>query len=48
MNVYAITTCPQPLKVSPMGNRLYRVAEDVTVNLFTSRASSASSSSRGS
>ena len=36
MNVYSITTSPVPLKVTPIGNRLYRVAEDVTIRVSTS------------
>ena len=36
MKVYAITASPAPLKVTPIGNRLYRVAEDVTIRISTS------------
>lgn len=36
MKVYSITTSPAPLKVTPIGNRLYRVAEDVTIRVSTS------------
>lgn len=36
MKVYSITSLPAPLKVTPIGNRLYRVAEDVTVRVGTS------------
>ena len=36
MKVYSITTSPATLKVTPIGNRLYRVAEDVTIRVSTS------------
>lgn len=36
MKVYAITASHAPLKVTPIGNRLYRVAEDVTIRVSTS------------
>lgn len=36
MNVYSITSSPALLKVTPIGNRLYRVAEDVTIHVSTS------------
>ena len=36
MKVYSITTSPAPLKVTPIGNRLYKVAEDVTIRISTS------------
>ena len=36
MKVYSITASPAPLKVTPIGNRLYRVAEDVTIRVSTS------------
>lgn len=35
MKVCSITTSPAPLKVTPIGNRLYRVAEDVTIRVST-------------
>ncbi len=36
MKVYSITLSPAPLKVTPVGNRLYEVAEDVTIRIRTS------------
>lgn len=36
MKVYSITASPAPLKVTPIGNRFYRVAEDVTIRVSTS------------
>lgn len=33
MKVYSIASSPAPLKVTPIGNRLYRVAEDVTIRV---------------
>lgn len=36
MKVCSITTSPAQLKVTPIGNRLYKVAEDVTIRVSTS------------
>ena len=36
MKVYSITSSPAQLKVTPIGNRLYEVAEDVTIRISTS------------
>ena len=36
MKVKVVVAYPQMLKVTPIGNRLYRVAEDVTIRVSTS------------
>ena len=36
MKVCSITASPSPLKVTPIGNRLYEVADDVKIRISTS------------